>query len=72
MRVDLHGAVSDCQRIHDPHSRAQVQMVLLSLAEDCSGCEHFKAFSSCIGCDQAARVNEVKTKILSLIGRQVS
>lgn len=72
MKPDLHGAVFDCEKIRNPHDRAQVQTVLLSIAEDCSGCEHFKAVSSCICCSHGIKVEEVKSRILELIGHQAS
>jgi hypothetical protein len=63
MKPDLYGAIMDCERITNPHSKAQVQMVLLSLAEGCANCEHFKVVGQCHGCGVAAKVEEAKASI---------
>jgi hypothetical protein len=69
MKPDLHGAIMDCERITNPHSRAQVQTVLMSLAEGCASCEHFRLAGNCYGCNVVPKVEEMKASIIDRANR---
>jgi hypothetical protein len=69
MKPDLHGAIMDCERITNPHSKAQVQMVLMSIAEGCAACEHYKATASCWGCEVSKRVEEARASIADKVSQ---
>lgn len=63
MKPDLHGAIMECERIKNPHSKAQVQQVLMSLAEDCASCDHFRLAANCYGCEVGPKVEFLKADI---------